>query len=146
MKLGKRWIKLSLLQDQKSMQNFPSELNWFQFVSKISFHCNFYCEIIFKFFCFHSRNVMRKCQHFVLLIIIFISQGLYDLDLHDLHVHSPFLFVSRLQHSHIQVINVKDYNPCLTFLKQIWRAHVVVKNIKIVSREIRREYSFLKKF
>ena len=48
---------------------------------------------------------MRKCQHFVLLIIIFISQGLYDLDLHDLHVHSPLFIVSRLQHSHIQVIN-----------------------------------------
>ena len=41
----------------------------------------------------------------MLLIIIFISQGLYDLALHDLHVHSPFLIVGRLQHSHIQVIN-----------------------------------------
>ena len=73
---------------------------------------------------------MRKCQHFVLLIIIFISQGLCDLALPDLHVHSPFLIVGRLQHSHIQVINIKDahYNTYLTFLKQ-FEEHMLLSKI-----------------
>ena len=37
-------------------------------------------------------------------ISTFILEGLRDLALLDLHVHSPFLLAGSFQHSHLQVI------------------------------------------